>query len=133
MTGTTDEIDARLSSVLLEFVESHMQLQGSFDRASAEIAEAVKAIDERNKAKSKSKATSSKNASEADAKIKPDGDPSKLADTLPLWWTDSSVSPPGTAVPDSSSMLGHSAESSVSNEPKKPEEVAGNVGTSNNA
>ena len=77
LTGTAEEIDLRLPSVLLDFVESHVRLQSSFDRASAEIAEAVKAIDERNKAKSKSKAANSKNDSKADANLKSEGDSSK--------------------------------------------------------
>src|SRR6185437_14215611 len=80
LSGTAEEIDLRLASVLLEFVESHAQLQGSFDRASSEIAEAVKAIDERNKAKSKSKPANSKNGSRADEKNKSDTDRSKPAD-----------------------------------------------------
>jgi len=42
LTGTAEEIDEKLSSVLLQFVESHTQLQATFDRASAEISEAVK-------------------------------------------------------------------------------------------
>src|SRR5262245_38868594 len=44
LTGTAEEIDAKFSSVLLQFVESHTQLQATFDRASAEISEAVRAI-----------------------------------------------------------------------------------------
>jgi PRTRC genetic system protein E len=52
LTGTAEEIDAKLSDVLLQFVECHGQLQATFDRACTEISEAVKAIDERNKNKS---------------------------------------------------------------------------------
>ncbi len=133
LTGTAEEIDLKLSSVLLEFVESHKQLQGSFDRASSEIAEAVKAIDERNKAKSKSKAANSKNDAKADAKLKPEGDSSQPADTLPLWWTNSSVSPPGVAAPPSGPLV---AQADVTAESKKSEEiqeVTGNVGESHNA
>ena len=55
ITGTAEEIDEKLPTVLSRYVESHVQLQNSFDRASSEIAEAVKAIDDRNKAKAKDK------------------------------------------------------------------------------
>lgn len=96
LTGSAQEIDARLSDVLLQFVESHTQLQATFERASAEISDAVKAIDERNKNKPKLKATTSKAEQKQDPKAKPDDKP-KQDDTLPLWWTNPSVPPPGTA------------------------------------
>jgi PRTRC genetic system protein E len=48
LTGTAEEIDENFSGVLLRFAESHTRLQATFDRASVEISEAVKAIDERN-------------------------------------------------------------------------------------
>ena len=51
ITGTAEEIDAKFPAILSQYVESHVQLQATLDRASSEIAEAVKAIDERNKAK----------------------------------------------------------------------------------
>jgi PRTRC genetic system protein E len=60
LTGTAGEIDAKLSDVLLQFVESHTQLQATFDRASTEISDAVKAIDERNRNKAKIKTSASK-------------------------------------------------------------------------
>jgi len=133
LTGTAEEIDLRLSSVLLEFVESHTQLQGSFDRASSEIAEAVKAIDERNKAKSKSKAASSRSDSEPDAKNKCDDGPSKAEDTLPLWWTNSSASPPGVAAPLSDPVAANGDGSAESKRSAEIQEVTGNGGESHNA
>lgn len=48
ITGTGEEIDAKFPAILSQYVESHVQLQETLDRASSEIAEAVKAIDERN-------------------------------------------------------------------------------------
>lgn len=97
LTGTAEEIDAQLSGVLLQFVESHSQLQATFDRASTEISDAVKAIDERNKNKPKTKAAVAKAELREDAKAKPDECKSKPEETLPLWWTDSSVQPPGVS------------------------------------
>ena len=55
LTGTPEEIDAQLSQALREFAESHVRLQKTVDQAKEQIAEAVKAIEEREKNKSKSK------------------------------------------------------------------------------
>ena len=96
LTGTAEEIDAKLADVLLQFVESHTQLQATFDRASTEIADAVKAIDERNKNKPKVKTAASKAEPKEDPKAKADDKP-KQDETLPLWWTNPSVPPPGAA------------------------------------
>jgi hypothetical protein len=71
-------------------VESHVQLQETLDRASSEIAEAVKAIDERNKAKTKDK-TAKKEGKSKSEEPKPKAD-----DTLPLLWTDRTAAAPGT-------------------------------------
>ena len=128
LTGTAEEIDSRLPSVLLEFVESHKQLQASFDRASAEIAEAIKAIDDRNKAKSKSHAARSKSDPKPDAKNKSDSDPSKAEDTLPLWWTNSSVSPPGAAESQSGPVVAQPDGTAESKKCAEIQEVTGNVG-----
>jgi PRTRC genetic system protein E len=100
LTGTAEEIDAKLSDVLLQFVESHMQLQATFDRASTEISDAVKAIDERNKNKPKAKTTASKEEQKEDPKAKA-ADKPKQDETLPLWWTNPSVQAPGTATTQS--------------------------------
>jgi hypothetical protein len=74
-----------------------VQLQATFDRVSAEISEAVKAIDERNKNKPKTKAAGSKAEQKEDPRAKPDDSKSKPEETLPPWWTDSSVQPPGVS------------------------------------
>src|SRR4029077_8613936 len=57
LTGTAEEIDAELAQALREFAESHLQLQRTVDQAKEEMAEAVKAIEERNKNKAKAKTT----------------------------------------------------------------------------
>lgn len=123
LTGTAEEIDLRLSAVLLEFVEAHTQLQGSFDRASAEISNAVKAIDERNKNKAKVKATTAKAEQKQDLKAKADDKP-KQDETLPLWWTNPSVAPPGTATPQSAaSPAASSKEPQANSQPATTEET----------
>ena len=55
LTGTPEEIDAELAQQLKAFVDSHLELQHSVDEAKQQIAEAVKAIEERDKARSRSK------------------------------------------------------------------------------
>lgn len=90
ITGTAEEVDEKLPGILLQYVDSHVQLQNSFNRASNEIAEAVKAIDERNKAKAKEK------SAKKDDKPQKEEPKPKADDTLPLWWTDKSAAAPGT-------------------------------------
>jgi PRTRC genetic system protein E len=58
LTGAPDEIDAQLVEQLRAFVDSHVALQQSVDRAKQEIADAVKAVEERDKNRSKAKSTS---------------------------------------------------------------------------
>jgi|ERR1700722_5815144 len=55
LTGAPDEIDAQLAEQLKAFVDSHVALQQSVDRAKQEIANAVKAVEERDKNRSKAK------------------------------------------------------------------------------
>lgn len=55
LTGTAEEIDAELAQQLKVFVQSHQALQQSVDGAKQQIAEAVKAIEERDKSRTKSK------------------------------------------------------------------------------
>ena len=117
LTGTAEEIDQKLSSVLLQFVESHTGLQATFDRACTEISDAVKAIDERNKNKVKAKTTGAKTEPKEDPKAKAgDGRP-KSDETLPLWWTDSSVAPPGAATASSSGSATAGVAGSQMNSP----------------
>lgn len=123
LTGTAEEIDAKLPEVLVQFVESHSQLQATFDRACTEISEAVKAIDERNKNKPKSKTASAKAEQKEDPKTKAgDGKP-KSDETLPLWWTDSSVAPPGVVTASSGSAMAGGAGPQPNSQSTNAEEV----------
>jgi PRTRC genetic system protein E len=121
LTGTAEEIDQQLSDVLLRFVESHVQLQATFDRASTEISEAVKAIDERNKNKPKS--ATAKAEPKNDTKKKPADNQPKPDDSMPLWWTDRLVAPPGTAAASAPSPTA-TANSAADNHPKNTQEVS---------
>ena len=115
LTGTAEEIDAKLPDVLLKFVESHGQLQATFDRACTEISDAVKAIDERNKNKSKAKTAGAKTEQKEDPKSKPEAGKPNTEETLPLWWTDKSVAPPGVAAPQSKNSPAAPANGSETN------------------
>ena len=55
LSGTPAEIDAELAPQLKAFVDSHLELQQSVNDAKQQIAEAVKAIEERDKNRSKSR------------------------------------------------------------------------------
>jgi PRTRC genetic system protein E len=68
LTGTPEEIDAELSQALREFAESHVRLQKTVDQAKEQIAEAVKAIEEREKNKTKVKTTARPTTAGEDAK-----------------------------------------------------------------
>src|SRR5207302_3002694 len=107
----------KFPAILFGYVESHVQLQETLDRASSEIAEAVKAIDERNKSKATAK-TVKKEEKDKSEEPKP-----KVDETLPLWWTDKTAAAPGTpqlqpappavvdtAAPTSQTLLTQNAE-----------------------
>jgi PRTRC genetic system protein E len=84
LTGTPDEIDAALPKALSDFAEVHGQLQQTLDKARNEISEAVKAIDEREKNKAKSKSSAGGKNPDKDANSKSDKKPDD-AGLLPLW------------------------------------------------
>lgn len=97
LEGTAEELDAEMAEKLTKYTEAHGALRGSLDNAQEEIANAVKAIEERDKdkAKSKSKQTSAagkdiksaqgkaSGGKDSQAEEKPETRPS---DTLPLEW-----------------------------------------------
>ena len=62
LTGKPEELDAELAQQLKAFVDSHLVLQQSVDEAKQQIAEAVKAIEERDKARSKTKSATATKA-----------------------------------------------------------------------
>jgi PRTRC genetic system protein E len=84
LTGAPEEIDAQLAEQLKAFVDSHLALQQAVDRARREIAEAVKAVEERDKNRSKARtATATKpDAKSSDNKVE---ETRPTADNLPLF------------------------------------------------
>jgi PRTRC genetic system protein E len=92
LTGTAEEIDAELAQTLTQFAESHVQLQKTVEEAKEQIAAAVKDIQDREKTKSKSSASSGKREEKSEK-------PAANNELLPLW-----VKPPSeTTVPVPSS------------------------------
>ncbi len=79
LTGTPEELDESLPEALGQFTESHVRLQHTLDQAREQIADAVKAAEERDKSKSKTKSTTGANA---DKKEEPQPGSDAL---LPLW------------------------------------------------
>jgi PRTRC genetic system protein E len=53
VTGTAEELDAELSSTIVSFVASNLQLKNTLERAKAEMDEAAKAAQAEARAKSK--------------------------------------------------------------------------------
>jgi PRTRC genetic system protein E len=83
LTGTPEEIDQSLVEALTQFVEVHGRLQHTLDEARAQIAEAVRAAEERDKTKTKTKSASCGTATDkTDKKEEKKSGPDEL---LPLW------------------------------------------------
>jgi PRTRC genetic system protein E len=84
LTGTPEEIDAELAEQLRAFVDSHSTLRECLDQAKQEIADAVKAVEERDKNRSKTRTTT---VTKADEKSPDDRseEPRTAADNLPLF------------------------------------------------
>ena len=114
ITGTPEEVDAGLCDALTKFVASHQTLQQSFDDAAANIANAVKAIDERERIKKeKDKAASKKTTTAAPTKAE---EPTKTESDLPLLFTaqspaNNAVSANDATAPAASETSGQSSRS----------------------
>lgn len=67
--ATPEELDADLAGILTGFVEQHVSLQQAVDRATVEIAEAVKQVDQRKKQEAKTKTARKDDKSEPAGKV----------------------------------------------------------------
>lgn len=87
LTGTPEELDAGLAEQLKTYAAAHEQLQHGIVQATQEIADAVKAIEERNKTKSKNKTeTGKKESASTPPSEKKEPPAATQSDTLPLAW-----------------------------------------------
>jgi PRTRC genetic system protein E len=83
LTGAPDELDAQLAEQLKSFVDSHVALQRSVDSARQEIADAVTAIEERDKNRSKARTTPAMKAEKpSENRVEETNSPT---DSLPLF------------------------------------------------
>ena len=87
LEGPPEELDAELPGILAKYVNKHVSLQESLTKASAEIDQAVAAIEQRDKEKSKAaKATKGEEKKTSDkAEDKKSGQEPKN-DGIPLLW-----------------------------------------------
>lgn len=106
LEGTAEELDAEMAEKLTKYTDAHSVLRGALDRAHEEIVQAVQAIEDRNKTKSKSKqvaaskddkATRDKRANGKDTTGKATPE-TRESDSLPLEW----LAPPSTNAPQGS-------------------------------
>jgi PRTRC genetic system protein E len=86
ITGTPEEVDAGLCDALTKFAASHHTLQQSFDDAAANIANAVKAIDERERIKKEKDKAANKKTTTTAASTKTE-ESNKAESGLPLLFT----------------------------------------------
>jgi PRTRC genetic system protein E len=120
LTGTPEELDAELCEKLTTYAGSHAQLQHGIAQATQEITDALKAIEERSKAKSKSKTVPPAKTADKEQKA---GQPPVPEATLPLHW----FAPPAVAaVPAPVSAHDEPAGDQERSEQEEEEEVPGN-------
>jgi PRTRC genetic system protein E len=90
VVGTPEELDTDLPALLTQFVEQHASLQQSVDRASQEIADAVKAVEERKKVEAKAKggkkAEQTEPAGKGDTKQEQNTTGNGTQTSLPMAW-----------------------------------------------
>jgi PRTRC genetic system protein E len=90
LEGTAEEIDAALPKQLTEFAQAHVGLQNTLKEAGAQIAQAVREIEDRNKPKPKAVKTGSDTSGKANSGA---ATTAPREDTLPLSW----CAPPSTS------------------------------------
>lgn len=86
ITDTAEELDATFAATLTKYATSHVELQHGIAQATREITDALKAIEERNKIKSKPKTASQDKKDVGESKEKKTEQPEAQDTTLPLSW-----------------------------------------------
>ena len=87
LTGSPEELDAELPGILAKYVDKHLGLQQTLDRAAIAIDEAVKAIEEREKEKAKTAKTAKRDDKKDDQKAEnKKNDEKPKDDGIPLLW-----------------------------------------------
>ncbi len=96
LEGPPEELDAELPGILAKYVDKHLSLQESLTKASAEIDQAVAAIEQRDKEKSKAAKAAKgeeKKASDKTEDKKGGQEPKKDGEIPSLWCTQPSNPP----------------------------------------
>ncbi len=94
LTGAPEELDAELCEKLTTYAGSHAQLQHGIVQATQEITDALKAIEDRNQAKSKSKVAPPGKKEDKEQKGE---QPQASVATLPLNWLAQPAAPAAPA------------------------------------
>src|SRR5579864_131188 len=98
ITDTAEELDATLAQILTKYATSHVDLQHGIAQATREITDALRAIEERNKSKSNTKAVPPEKKDAGDGKGAKGVQPPAPDTTLPLSWCAPPQPPAVTAV-----------------------------------
>jgi len=98
LTGTPEELDRQLAETLTTYAASHNQLQSGISRATQEIDEALKALEEHNKAKTKVPKPSKDEGKKDQATTK--ADTPAPTPTLPLDWVKPAAAPAAVSTND---------------------------------
>jgi len=106
LTGTPEEIDQSLAQALTKFVESHGRLQHTLDEAREQIADAVKAVEERDKTKNKTK-------SGGTATDKTEEKKSESGELLPLWCAPASRPGDASATEEQAVQTGQTPQATL--------------------
>jgi PRTRC genetic system protein E len=96
LEGTAEELDAEMPEKLIQFSKAHGNLRGAINFAQKEITEAVQAIEQRDKQKSKDKKPTPKTGTSKDVPAKTDEAVSENSGSLPLEWCAPPVSTSST-------------------------------------
>ena len=86
LTGTPEELDAELPGILSKYVEKHVSLQETLDRATIEIDKAVNAIEEREKEKAKAAKAAKQDEKKEDKKADNKKTQEPKDDGIPSLW-----------------------------------------------
>src|SRR5579864_2034223 len=86
VTDTAEELDATLAQILTKYATSHVDLQHGIAQATREITDALRAIEERNKSKSKTKTDLPEKKDAGNGRGAKGAQPPAPDTTLPLSW-----------------------------------------------
>ncbi len=103
--ATPEELDTDLAGILTGFVEQHVSLQQAVNRATEEIAAAIKVVDDRKKQESKVKTTRKEEKSQpADKGVTTEETSAENGKTdqttLPMEWCKPAAAPPAAGTPE---------------------------------